>query len=59
MLSFWNIIYYGFLAKTKNISIFFSTKNIWKVLIVDDDIDVHTITKLVLKDFEYQGKELS
>lgn len=28
----------------------------WKILIADDEQDVHTLTKTVLKDFEYQGK---
>jgi response regulator RpfG family c-di-GMP phosphodiesterase len=30
----------------------------WKVLIVDDDADVHLVTKLVLGDFEYCGRGL-
>ena len=28
----------------------------WKVLIVDDEIDVHTMTELGLKNFEFQGR---
>ena len=31
-----------------------STKK-WKVMIVDDEIEVHTITQAVLKDFEFEG----
>ncbi|MCX7923068.1 MAG: DUF3369 domain-containing protein [Clostridia bacterium] len=31
----------------------------WKMIIVDDDIEVHHITKLVLRDFEFEGKHLS
>ncbi|MBI4792167.1 MAG: DUF3369 domain-containing protein [Deltaproteobacteria bacterium] len=30
----------------------------WKVLIVDDDLEVHSITTLVLKNFRYDGKKL-
>jgi response regulator RpfG family c-di-GMP phosphodiesterase len=30
----------------------------WKVIIVDDDRDVHEITKLALKDFRYVGEPL-
>ncbi|MDH3348302.1 MAG: DUF3369 domain-containing protein [Desulfobulbaceae bacterium] len=30
----------------------------WKVLIVDDEKEVHDITTLVLKNFSYDGKEL-
>jgi response regulator RpfG family c-di-GMP phosphodiesterase len=32
--------------------------NRWKVLIADDEIDVHTLTKSVLKNFRYDGKSL-
>jgi signal transduction histidine kinase/DNA-binding response OmpR family regulator len=30
----------------------------WKVLIVDDETDVHAMTRLSLKDFEFAGKRL-
>lgn len=30
----------------------------WKILIVDDEIEVHTTTKLVLTDFEFEGAGL-
>lgn len=30
----------------------------WKILVVDDDEEVHTITTLVLKDFNYGGRSL-
>ncbi len=30
----------------------------WKVLVVDDDEEVHSITTLVLKDFSYGGRSL-
>lgn len=30
----------------------------WKVLITDDDEDIHTLTKTVLSDFEYDGKKI-
>lgn len=33
-------------------------KKTWKVLIVDDDPDVHEVTKFVLKNFEFENKKL-
>ncbi len=30
----------------------------WKILVVDDDEEVHAITKAVLKGFEFEGKDL-
>ena len=30
----------------------------WKVLIVDDEPEVHAVTKLALSDFEFQNKNL-
>ena len=30
----------------------------WKVLIVDDEPEVHAVTKLALSDFSFQGKNL-
>lgn len=29
----------------------------WKILVVDDDEEVHAITRAVLKDFEFEGKD--
>ena len=34
------------------------TDRCWKVLIVDDDQEVHSITTLVLRNFTYDGKKL-
>ncbi len=31
----------------------------WKVMIVDDDVDVHKVTKLVLHDYLFQGRGLT
>lgn len=31
----------------------------WKILIVDDDIEVHHVTKLALSDFTFEGKSLT
>ena len=31
---------------------------VWKVLIVDDEPEVHAVTKLALKDFQFQNKRL-
>ena len=30
----------------------------WKLLIVDDELEVHTVTKLVLKEFTFEEKAL-
>jgi len=34
------------------------TENAWKVLIVDDETEVHTITKIALGEFEFDRKRL-
>ncbi len=34
------------------------SKHKWKIIIADDEQDVHTLTKTVLKDFEYKGKNI-
>jgi signal transduction histidine kinase len=31
----------------------------WKLFIVDDDKDIHTVTKLALKDLKFKGKHIS
>ncbi|TPV57929.1 DUF3369 domain-containing protein [Aestuariibacter sp. GS-14] len=31
---------------------------VWKVLIVDDEPEIHTVTKMVLSDFEFEGKRI-
>ncbi len=31
----------------------------WKILIVDDDIEVHEVTKLALSDFTFEGRSLT
>jgi DNA-binding MarR family transcriptional regulator/CheY-like chemotaxis protein len=31
----------------------------WKILIVDDDVEVHTVTRLALSDFTFEGKSLA
>ncbi len=33
-------------------------KSLWSVLIVDDDHEVHAVTKLALHDFEFDNKKL-
>jgi len=33
-------------------------KNTYKILIADDDEEVHTITKMILNDFEFDGRTL-
>ena len=35
-----------------------STEPPWKVAIIDDEEDVHTITKMALKRFELEGRKL-
>jgi response regulator RpfG family c-di-GMP phosphodiesterase len=34
------------------------TDSTWKILIVDDDHDIHTVTKLVFQDFSFKGRRL-
>lgn len=36
----------------------FSSRYVWKVLIVDDEEDVRTLTKINLKGFEFDGRKL-
>jgi two-component system sensor histidine kinase ChiS len=36
-----------------------STSNNWKILIVDDEAEIHNITKLVLNDFIFENKPLT
>jgi adenylate cyclase len=33
-------------------------KGSWKILIVDDEIEIHNITKLALNDFKFEGKPI-
>ncbi|SFI26754.1 Response regulator receiver domain-containing protein [Tindallia magadiensis] len=33
-------------------------RNHYKIIVADDDKDVHTVTKLLLKDFQFEGKGL-
>ena len=35
-----------------------SNPNVWRVLVVDDDADMHHVTRLVLSDFKFQDKSL-
>jgi len=35
-----------------------SSENFWNILIVDDDLEVHSITKLALFDFSFRDKKL-
>ena len=36
-----------------------NTKDNWKILIADDDKDIHTVTKMALTDFEFKNKGLT
>jgi len=36
----------------------FPSRYVWKVLIVDDEEDIRTLTKINLKDFEFDGRKL-
>lgn len=36
----------------------FSSRYVWKVLIVDDEEDIRTLTKINLKGFEFDGRKL-
>ncbi len=31
---------------------------VWRVLVVDDEEEIHTVTKLVLRNFEFEGRNL-
>jgi len=31
----------------------------WKILVIDDERSVHTLTKLILKRMEFSGREIS
>ncbi|MCS6821324.1 MAG: SpoIIE family protein phosphatase [Microscillaceae bacterium] len=33
-------------------------KEVWKIMLVDDEKEVHTVTKFALRDYQYQGKKL-
>lgn len=46
----------NFAKKEKDLPI--HSTHTWKVLIADDEQDVHTLTKTVLKDFKYDNKPL-
>ena len=35
------------------------TAETWKILIVDDEVEVHQVTKLALKNFSFEGKRLT
>src|SRR5919202_2415097 len=36
-----------------------STGDSWKILVVDDEVEIHNVTKLVLNDFIFEGKALT
>lgn len=44
-----------FFAKETNLS----QRGSWKILIVDDDVEVHEVTKLALSDFTFEDKTLT
>ena len=33
-------------------------ENVWKVIIADDEVEVHNVTRMVLDDYEFEGKGL-
>ena len=33
-------------------------QRLWRVLIVDDDVDVHAVTRLALRNVAFKGREL-
>lgn len=35
-----------------------SSEDAWKVMIVDDEEEIHTVTRFALSDYEYKGKRL-
>ncbi|OQY43117.1 MAG: hypothetical protein B6242_15320 [Anaerolineaceae bacterium 4572_78] len=34
------------------------SSNVWKILVVDDEQEIHSITKLALRQFEFEGKPI-
>lgn len=47
-----------FLAKDINEEIKEESNDTWKVLIVDDEPEVHILTQLTLKDFIFKNKKI-
>ncbi|MDB5056422.1 MAG: hypothetical protein JWM44_4472 [Bacilli bacterium] len=47
-----------FAEENEQLPIHPSLKKKWKIMIADDEQEIHTITKLVLSDFEFDGKSL-
>ena len=47
-----------FLAKEEEI-VTKSHKQPYKIMIADDDIEVHTVTKMMLQSFEFEGRNLA
>ena len=47
-----------FANKSESISDKNSNGQIWKILIADDEPEVHTITKTVLSNFEFENSKL-
>ncbi len=45
-------------ASKKESNLSNTTKNTWKILIADDEPEVHTITKTVLSNFEFENSHL-
>ena len=45
-------------AKEDEFELEFSSETAWSVLIIDDDIEVHSVTKLALHDFTFENKRL-
>jgi PAS domain S-box-containing protein len=37
---------------------FLPSPETWEILIVDDDVEVHRVTKLALKNFQFEGKSI-
>jgi len=47
-----------FASKEADITVEDEKENNWKILVVDDDNDVHTVTKLALDNFSFQNRSL-
>ncbi|MBI4645218.1 MAG: PAS domain-containing protein [Bacteroidia bacterium] len=48
----------SFILSSEHITAEPSPEECWKILVVDDDGDVHSITNLALKDFIYKNKKI-
>lgn len=49
---------YDFLSLEGDNKVSSQNKHKWKIIIVDDEVDVHNVTKMVLREFSFEGRGL-